>query len=234
MCRSRLTRGLILASLLATLFGLPGNVQAAFVGNPTPEATRFAFSHSIDFTVSQRALSSTRWTSPVTMESVRLLARESYGLVGWRGFLINVSGMFGVTRNGIDFGTVFLPPEFWDRYAPDTPHSAGRRSLFFGEASGVSAGAGLKVRLFEWKGMGMGGAVQLLYTEAKDVGQPSLRLRYNEWDTFFGMSFKRKFMGIYAGATASWLVGEMSTPDPFIATDLDQDTLVGAAAGFTM
>ncbi|MBI5135946.1 MAG: hypothetical protein HZA24_01280 [Nitrospirae bacterium] len=213
--------------------------QAAYLGNPAPQVREaYAFRHGLDVDRSVRKLSTSRWNSPVTMRNLRFTARESYGVAAWRDVLVEASGIFGVSRADIDFGTVDLGDvvgaAFWDKFAPDVPHTGGRRQLTFGDHYGPTVGAALRGRLIEWRGAAVSVGGQLLYTSNSDTGQPAMVLRYNEWDLFAGLSWTGRFMSLYTGWDNSWLVGELTTPDPNIATDLDQETGTGVFAGIAL
>ncbi len=223
---------LLLMTLWAGLIATPG--QAAFMGDPNPDAKRFGFHHSLVFDRGERDITSSRWNSPITLESQSMVARESYGLTGWRDILITLYGQFGINRTRVDFGAVTISQQFWQTYAPDTVSNGATRGLQFGNSYGPQFGAGAKLRLFDIWGVTLGGGAQVNYTTSNDTRQPALKLRYNEWDVYGGLSWKRRFLGLYTGMNLSWLVGEMLTPDPNVATDLDQNALVGVYAGLSM
>ncbi len=223
--------GLVLALVM------PSVADAAFLGDPTPRVKgAFEFRHSMTVDHTERKLATSRWNSPVTLRSTRIAAIESYGLVGWRDLLIEVSGIIGIERTTVDFGLVTLGPvvgnPFWDKFAPDVPHNAnGSRQLSFEGKFGPIVGGGVRAQLLEWRGAAISVGGQVTHHQNSDTGQPSLDLAYNEWDMFGGLSWDRRLLSLYAGYDQSWLVGEVSTPDPTIATDLDQENLVGAFAG---
>lgn len=213
--------------------------SAAYLGDPAPQVREaYAFRHGVDVDRTVRKLSTSRWNSPVTLRSLRFAARESYGVAAWRDLLIEASAIFGVSRGEVDFGTVDLGDvvgtAFWDKYAPDVPHTAGRRQLSFGDHYGPTVGGALRARVFEWRGAAISFGGQLLYTSNSDTGQPAMVMRYNEWDLFGGMSWTGRFMSLYAGADNSWVVGELTTPDPNVATDLNEDTGMGVFAGIAL
>jgi hypothetical protein len=226
----------MLAVLLAA-----AEVRAGFIGNPAPEvAGVHSFRHGLDMDRTSRKLVTSRWNSPVTLTSTRFAARESYGLTGWKDILIEVSGIFGISKANIDFGTVDLAAApsnlataafFWETYAPDVPHFNGRRTLTFGDGYGPLLGAALRSRLFEWRGISLSLGGQVMYSRNADTGQPAMDFFYNEWDLFAGASWERRFFSFYAGVDQSWLVGEITTQSDAIGTDLDQETALGAFAG---
>ncbi len=229
--------------LLLPLMGwlvFPSLAEAAFIGDPSPRVkAAFEFRHGMSVDRTIRKLATSRWNSPVTLRSTRITAQESYGLAGWRDLVIEISGIIGIEKSSIDLGLVSLGPvvgnPFWDTYAPDVPHSPdGSRALEFDGDFGPMLGGGLRAQLWEWRGAAISVGGQLTSHRGGDTGQPSLDLSYNEWDLFAGLSWDRRLLSLYAGYDQSWLIGELKTPNPSIATDLDQENLVGVFAGITL
>jgi hypothetical protein len=229
---------LILAVLvlpaLWLLFG-PRAAAAAFFGEPSPAVERYRFRHGVDLDYSQRQLDSSRWNSPVTVRNVRIVARETYGLFAWRDVLVNVSGIFGVSRASIDFGAVSLGDAFWDAYAPDlvrTPSDSPFAPLSFGEGFGESFGASARARLFRWRKLPVAVGGQLIYSQSADAGQPAMRMRSNDWDFWVGTQWTQPRMSFYTGLDASIVIGELSLPNQ--ATDLSQADLIGVFGGLKL
>lgn len=231
-------RGAVLAVLLLALSAAPPAVRpaaAAFLGEPVPGVEVHRLRHGLDLDYTSRKVTSSRWNSPLTMNNVRLVARETYGAFAWRDVLINVSGIFGVSRAEIDFGTVDMQDAgvFWETYAPGTaPVGDSRRSLVFGDTYGSSIGASMRGRFFYLGKLPVAAGAQILYSESADTGLPAMKLRYNEWDFFAGTSWEASYLSYYSGLDASFLVGELSLPDR--ATDLDQDAILGVFGGLRM
>jgi len=228
-----------IALLLAFVVVAPA--QAAFIGNPAPQvAGAYTFRHSLELDRSERKLVTSRWNSPVTMRTSRITARESYGVTAWRDLLIEISGIFGISRSSVDFGTVDLAQNgsnlltaqnFWNTFAPGVSTIEGRGPLNFDGGYGPVVGAALRTRLWEWRGIALSVGGQVTYASGMDTGLPTLDLAYTEWDGFAGASWERRFFSFYAGVSQSLLVGEMSTQSPDIGTDLAQERALGAFAG---
>lgn len=222
--------------LLALAAGLAGArpADAAFFGEPLPETAYRTFRHGVELDRTVRKVTSSRWTSPVTLRGIHLVARETYGLMQWQEVLINVSALFGVGKAELDFGVVDMQDggTFWDTYAPNTGQIGSRRDLKFGETYGAAWGGSLRARLFRLGAHEVGGGVQVLYSQSTDTGLPAMRLRYNEWDFFLGTRWEERFISFYMGLDASYLVGELELPDR--ATDLDQEAILGAFGGFKL
>lgn len=224
-----------MAALALALLALvvPDGARAAFLGDPAPDAPYGTFRHGLDLDRTVRKITSSRWNSPVTLRNTRLMARESYGVARFQGIDVNLSALFGISRAEIDFGTVDMQDggTFWETYAPGTTAvGESRRTLVFGDTFGSSWGAAVTARLLRFPNYEVSGGAQLLYSQSTDTRLPAMRLRYNEWDFFLGTSWKQKYLSLYAGLDASFLVGELQLPDR--ATDLDQQSIVGIYGGF--
>jgi len=224
---------LIALLVLASLAGA-GPAAAAFLGDPVPQAPYRTFRHGIDTDRTVRQVLSSRWTSPLTFRNIRLVARETYGLMRVGDILVNVSALFGISKADLDFGTVDMQDggTFWSTYAPGTGAVGSRRDLSFGDTYGSSWGIQGQARLLKFKGHEVAAGLQTLYSQSTDTGLPAMRLRYNEWDLFVGTNWQERFVSFYGGLDASWLVGELQLPDR--ATDLDQSSIIGIYGGFKM
>jgi len=225
---------LFLAVLVVPVLG-PRAAAAAFFGEPAPAVERYHFRHGVDLDYTQRRLDSTRWNSPVTLRNTRIVARETYGLFAWGDVLVNVSGIFGLSRASIDFGAVNLGDAFWDDYAPDlvrNPSDSPIANLRFGEGFGESFGASARARLFRVGDFPVAVGGQLLYSQSADAGQPSMRMRSDEWDFWLGTQWTQPRMNFYTGVDASILIGELSLPNQ--ATDLNQADLMGVFGGLKL
>jgi len=225
---------LLLAAVACSLLG-PRAATAGFFGQPGPAVGLHQFRHGVDLDYTQRQLESTRWNSPVTLRNVRIVARETYGVFAWRDVLVNVSGIFGVSRSSIDFGAVNLGDAFWDDYAPDlvrNPPDSAIAPLRFGESFGSSFGASARVRLLTIRGLPVAGGGQLIYSQSTDTGQPAMRMRSNEWDFWLGTQWDQPHLSFYTGLDASIFIGELSLPNQ--ATDLDQTDLIGVFGGLKL
>ncbi len=205
---------------------------AGMIGIPEPMVKLHTYQHGVEVDYIERKLTSSRWNPVVTYRNVRLMARETYGLMRWGNLLVNVSGLFGVSRPEIQFGTVDLGAAFWDRYAPDIVHISGRAPLTFEQGYGMSLGGSLRMNLFEFWGMDLSAGAQGIYSTASDAGQPSMRLRYNEWDVFVGTLWKKKRLSAYGGFDLSWVTGEISLTGQ--GSDLDQQTIGGMYGGLVL
>jgi hypothetical protein len=225
----------LLPALLAGALAGARPAAAAYFGAPVPDTGYHQFQHGLEADRTVRKLTSSRWTSPVTLRNLRLVARESYGVLRWQDVRMDASVLFGVSKAEIDFGTVDMQDGgvFWEKYAPGTTvPGTSRRSLQFGDTYGSSWGGGLRARLFRLGQHEVGGGVQVLYSQSTDTRLPAMRLRYNEWDFFLGSRWEERFVSFYAGLDASYMVGELQLPDR--ATDLDQDALLGLFGGLKM
>jgi hypothetical protein len=224
----------LLAVLLCPLAGARTAAAASF-GEPAPAVELHRFQHGVDLEYTQRQVKSTRWNPRVTMRTSRIVARETYGVFAWRDVLVNVSGIFGVARSTIDFGAVNLGDAFWDDYAPDlvrNPPDSAIAPLRFGETFGSSFGASARIRLFRIGDLPVAGGGQLIYSQCADTGEPSMRLRTNDWDFWLGTQVTQPHLSFYAGLDASILIGEVSLPNQ--ASDLDQADLLGVFGGLKM
>jgi hypothetical protein len=231
---SLLGLALLVALSAGALIG-PRTVEAAFFGQPGPAVELHHFRHGVDLDYYQRQVNSTRWNPRVTMHNVRIVARETYGIFAWRDVLVNVSGIFGVSRASIDFGAVNLGDAFWDDYAPDlvrSPPDSAIAPLRFGDTYGSSFGASARARLFRIGELPVAIGGQLIYSQTADSGQPAMRMRSNEWDFWLGTQWEQPRLSFYAGLDASILIGELSLPNQ--ATDLDQADMIGVFGGLKM
>jgi len=213
----------------------PRAALAGFFGEPAPAVPLHHFRHGVDLDYAQRQVNSTRWNPRVTMRNTRIVARETYGLFAWGDLLVNVSGIFGVSRATIDFGAVNLGDAFWDDYAPDlvrNPPDSAIAPLRFGEDFGATFGASARARLFRVGDFPVAVGGQLLYSQSNDSGQPAMHMRSNEWDFWAGTQWSQKHLGFYTGIDASILIGELSLPNQ--ATDLDQVDTMGVFGGLKM
>ncbi|MFQ5509724.1 MAG: hypothetical protein ACE5FN_10375 [Leptospirillia bacterium] len=217
--------------LLLALVLMPASTQAAFLGSPNPRVGLYQFHHGVDIDYTERKVTSSRWTPELTFRNVRLTARETYGMFAWRDILVNVSGLFGISRAEMDFGAVDMGDggTFWNTYDPGGVAVGAVRDLKFGENFGSTWGGALHARFFKLNSMQVAGGAQIMYSSSSDSGLPAMRLRYNEWDAFLGIEIDRPFLSFYTGANMSWLVGELKLPDR--ATDIDQKDLIGVYMG---
>ncbi|MDH5527056.1 MAG: hypothetical protein OEY97_07070 [Nitrospirota bacterium] len=236
--RSRLCRWAVLLTP-ALLMLAPGPAVAGYLGRPDASTPLYAFENGFDMDRTQRTVyvaspSNIDVAPTVTFNSTRYLVRESYGWGRVFGIPVNVDALLGFSLAKVNFGTVIMQtgPSFWETYAPGTTGPGENfRGLSFGQSYGASYGAAIRGKLFKWKGGQVGVGAQLLKSASTDTRLPAMRLRYNEWDAFLGAMHTGPFIGFYYGVNASALVGELKTPDPDFAMDLEQMDLFGVYAG---